>query len=386
MAYFYWCIFTLILIHYFIYPVAVNICARLKRENYIAPEINAIPYINLPTITFVIAAYNEEAVIAEKLENTIELDYPKEKIEIIVASHGSTDSTHNIVSGYSENNIMSLHSSNREGKSAALNYAVENASNEIIVFSDANNMFSKDALLYLARHFQRNDIGGVCGRKSITESNDRQAAKGDGLYWKYESAIKNSEGICKTITSADGEIFAMRKALYKPIGKEIINDDLKITFDIIQAGSCVIYEDKALSSEAASISLIDDYYVKVRMVAGGFQFINCNINALLKNPLSFLIMFFIHKVLRWVMPGLLILLVILSIPLLEDPVIGSLFFLQLLFYMLALIGLIFIKQVHKIQLLYIPTYFCLMNAAALHGLFRYLLKSQSVSWRRAKRT
>lgn len=381
----FWVFFGLIAYHYLFYPVLIKLLSLKKRIVVDIPDVMDLSDDQIPTVSFIVAAYNEEKVIEEKIRNTLSLDYPKNKIEIIIASHGSDDNTASIAKSYANDGVISLHSDKREGKTAALNYAVDVAKGDIIVFSDANNMFSVDAVKYLVRHYVDPSIGGVCGLKSIISATDRQSSEGDGLYWKYESAIKNAESKCGTITNADGEIFSLRRDLYEPMDKAIINDDLELTFDLINKGYRIVYEMKATSSELASINLIDDYFVKVRMVAGGFQALSKYFMQVMFPRSLFSWMFFSHKVLRWLMPVFLLIFFIMTILNIDYSVPLTFFYLQLVFYGLAITGYLFMKQLYSVSLFYIPLYFVMMNVAAAHGLIRHISKAQSVSWRKADR-
>lgn len=385
MAVLFWLLFGLIVYHYFIYPLIIMMMARRTQNKPVIPEINEIKEHDLPSVSFIIAAYNEAAVIEDKIKNTLGLTYPEEKFEIIVASHGSDDETADIARSFENRGIISLHSDKREGKTAALNYAVAAASGEILVFSDANNMFSDDAIKYLVRHYSDDTIGGVCGLKSIISDAGRQSSDGDGLYWKYESAIKNAESQCKTITNADGEIFSLRRELYTPMDKSIINDDQEITFNLVNKGYRIVYEMKATSSELASIDLIDDYFVKVRMVAGSYQTLHRYFWQIFFPTTFFAWMFFSHKVLRWVMPMLLISFFFVTLMTLDQTIPKIFLYLQIVFYFMALLGFIFLRKVHKLKILYVPLYFVMMNVAVAHGFIRYLKKGQTANWRKAER-
>jgi len=385
MAILFWFLCVLIIYHYFLYPAILILMAKSLKKKYTAPEIEELKEDELPTVSFIVAAYNEETVIKEKILNTLQLNYPKDKLEIIVASHGSNDNTEQLVKSFSKDGVVSLHSDKREGKTAALNYAVDAAKGDVVVFSDANNMFSLDSIKYLVRHFKNPEVGGVCGLKCIADDVNRQSSEGDGLYWKYESAIKLAESQCKTITNADGEIFSLRRNLYVNMDTRIINDDQEITFNLINQGYRIIYETKATSSELASIDLIDDYHVKVRMVAGSYQTLERYFWQVFFPTSVFAWMFFSHKVLRWTMPLLLIGFFIASIFYTESIIANVFLYLQIAFYVMALLGFLLMKQVHKIKILYIPLYFTLMNVAVAHGFIRYINKSQTGNWRKAER-
>lgn len=372
-------ILMLLIYNHFIYPGAVILLAMSRRS-----KATVKPEKVQPKVSLLIAAYNEEKVIKAKLDNSIALEYPN-LVEIIVISDGSTDSTPDIVSAYPDDRVVSLHVDARSGKSAALNRGVEIAKGEIVVFSDANNDFSANAISELVKHFVNPKVGGVTGAKKIKIEQGRQASAGDNLYWRYESAIKLAESKILSITCSDGEIFAMRRDLYQDLKPGVINDDLQLTLDLVYGGFKVLYEPEATSHESASISIIDDFWVKVRMVAGGFQAISWHWAKIFNVFLPFNIMFISHKVIRWLVPELLIALFFLSTVLLDNPVFQILFVLQLLFYGTALVGWATIGRYELPMIVYVPFYFCAMNLAALLGFFRFLSNSQTVNWRKAVR-
>lgn len=340
-----------------------------------------------PTLSFIVAAFNEEKIIRLKIENDLLLEYPKDKIEIIIVSDGSSDLTPEIVNDFRQQGIIGLHKKEREGKTAALNRAVAIAKNEILVFSDANSMFEKNALKLLVRHFHDPKIGGVSGRKSILENQARKASGGDNLFWKYESLLKQAESDIGSIPTADGEIFAMRKNLYKKIDPNIINDDMALTLNILTEGFRVIYDSEALTFEEASITLKDDFNVKSRMVYGGWQIIFLYFNFL--NPfLSFFgLQFFFHKTLRYLMWFLLPLLYFLTILNLgKNPFYLFFFFCQSLFYGASIIGFLLDGKKYNFRFFYLPYYFCNVNIAAAKGFIFFLKQKTTVDiWKKAQR-
>lgn len=372
---------SLFIYNYFIYPLAIIFLSKLRVDPHLE---NISEFSDYPKVSFIIAAYNEELVIKQKITNTLSLEYPKDKFEIIIVSDGSDDSTPDIVREYSSEGIIGLHQSARQGKSAALNRAVECSSGEIIVFSDANNDFSIDSVKMLIKHFSDESIGAVTGAKHIYESNDRQAASGDGLYWKYESSIKQAESSLGSITGADGEILALRKEMFKPIDQSKINDDAAITFDIIKSGYRMIYEKEAKAYEEASKDLIEDFNVKVRMTAGGFQTLSFEKDYLFPPTNWFSFTFISHKVLRWLAPHFLIVMLLLPVLVLYRPEMLVFFLLQISFYSLSLYGwLNRTKKLHS--LFYIPMYFSSMNLALFYGFLRYINKNTDTIWKKAER-
>jgi len=279
----------LIIYNYFMYPALIFILASLARNKNKTDKFKSEYF---PTVSIVIAAYNEENVIAAKLDNTLQLDYPKKLLQIIVVSDGSDDSTPEIAESYENQGIISLFQTPREGKSAAINRSLKHVSGEVIIFSDSNNDFSSNAIRELVKHFSDPSIAAVTGAKHIYSNENRKSATGDGLYWKYESNIKKSESTLGSITAAEGEILAVRSELMNPLNPEDINDDAAITFDLVKRGYRVLYEEKAVSLEQASRDLKDDFNVKVRMTAGGFQTIATEFSFLFPPRSWFAISFF----------------------------------------------------------------------------------------------
>lgn len=366
---------ALIAYHYVVFPLMLKVLTFFFSRPYQKDTRDE------SSVSFVIAALNEEKVLRQKMENTLALDYPSHKIQIIVVLDGSTDGSYEIIKSYEEHGVICLHEPQRRGKTAALNKALKVATGDIVVFSDANSMFDKQAIRLLLRPFSDPTIGGVCGRKGIVSNEQRAASKGDSFYWDIESAIKTMQSEIGSISTGDGEIFAIRRALYQQLPESIINDDTAITFGIINAGYRVVYEPAAITYEEASLTLKDDFNVKVRMVAGGYQSLQLYTKDLFARSPLFYVQFISHKALRWLMPVLLVLLFAANIFSLDSLFLQYLLILQLLLYFAAWIGSLF-----KIKIFYLPLYYVLMNLAALIGLFRFARKDLGVKiWKKAER-
>ncbi|MGE5086239.1 MAG: glycosyltransferase family 2 protein [Bacillota bacterium] len=376
----FWIVFVAICMHYVFFGLLVYLVSLVYRKEHKISDIQ-------PSVSFIIAAYNEERIIRETILNDLKIDYPKELIEFIVVSDGSSDSTAQIVNEFQDQGVISLHQPQRQGKTAALNRAVTMAKNEILVFSDANSMFRKDAISKLVRHFADKSIGGVCGRKSVLQHAERRASVGDNLYWRYESSLKQAESHLGSIPTADGEIFALRKSLYQMVPTALINDDLVITFNIIEQGQRVIYDQDAITEEQASITLGDDFNVKSRMVYGGIQIIS--LYKKLLNPLGswFGFQFFIHKTLRYFMWLCLALIFIFNALCFSIHSFYAVFFgLQVAFYLMAFIGYQMDKHGRTAGLFYLPYYYCNVNLAAFKGFLFFLKQRSSVDiWKKAQR-
>jgi biofilm PGA synthesis N-glycosyltransferase PgaC len=342
-----------------------------------------------PTCTLLIAAYNEEDFILEKIRNTLALEYPKDKLELLFITDGSDDGTPEILAGFPE--ITLLHQPKRMGKVDALHRAMEHIKTEIVIFTDANTILNKNALTNIARHYQDRSIGAVAGEKRIETDLEADAGTaGEGFYWRYESTLKKWDSELYTVVGAAGELFSIRTDLYQPVSNDTILDDFMISMLIAKKGYRIIYEPDAYAIETASENITEELKRKIRIAAGGIQSVirlGALLNVFKYGTLSF--QYISHRVLRWTLtPFFLIAVFILNLFLLSpdrDGLYLALFTGQILFYLLALSGFIFENKKLRIRVLFIPFYFCVMNYAVLAGLLRYYKGEQSAAWEKAKR-
>ena len=343
----------------------------------------------LPTVTLLIAAWNEEYFILRKIQNTLAIDYPKEKLQIIFITDGSTDQTPNLIANYEE--ILLLHIDDRTGKMAAIKRAIPYATGEIMVFTDANTFLNIAAVKELVKHYQNEKVGAVAGEKRIFVDKHADASSaGEGFYWKYESKLKEWDYELYSNVGAAGELFSIRTALYQPIESDTIIDDHMIAMRIAEKGYIIAYEPNAYATETASADTSEELKRKIRIAAGGIQ----SIFRLKKaaNPFNYPILTFqyiSHRVLRWtITPFLLIIVLVLNILIVfqrDSHFYGILFLAQMAFYLLSLLGLIFERRNIKIKAFFIPYYFCVMNYAVIAGMLRYYRKNQSAAWERSLR-
>jgi poly-beta-1,6-N-acetyl-D-glucosamine synthase len=336
-----------------------------------------------PAVSLVIAACNEEKTIREKLENTLRLAYPRERLEVIVAADGSTDATADIVRGYAAQGIRLLHQPQRQGKSAALARAVAHCTGDVLLFSDANTDYAPDVVQNMVKHFADPAVGGVSGRKIVLDDGQREATQGETAYWSYESSLKTWESAVGSIVTADGEIFAMRRSLFMALPASIVHDDMFLTLQMIQDGYRVVYEPAATSAEFASRTLFDEFHLKVRYASAGYQILARFRSMFLPVPTWFGLQFLSHKLLRWSAPFLLMTVFFTSAAL-DARFYQLMFWAQAAFYTAALAGLATHRRAH-VRLLYFPLYFSAMNTAALYGFVRYFIAGQSPLWRKAAR-
>jgi cellulose synthase/poly-beta-1,6-N-acetylglucosamine synthase-like glycosyltransferase len=365
---------------YAIIAVALN---KLKRTPHPDPENF------FPSVSFIVAAYNEEDFIREKIQNSLQQDYPPDKIEFIFISDGSSDDTPAIIGEHSA--IRLLHQPQRNGKSHAVNRAVASARHDILIFSDANTILNGQAVHNIVRHYRDPRVGGVAGEKKVIsqqESSD-EVGGGEGLYWKYESILKKIDSDFYSVVGAAGELFSVRRELYHPLPGNIILDDFVISLETAQKGFRIIYEPEAYAIESPSFSMKDESKRKIRIAAGGFQAIGIlsPLLAFWKQPrLSFL--YISHRVLRWTLSPLCFILAFVSNLVLagatDSTVYRVLFGAQLLFYIMAALASM-IPPSRRPGVLKLPYYFTFMNISVVLGFFRYLKGGQSAVWEKARR-
>ncbi len=348
--------------------------------------------VNLPRIAHIIAAYNEEEFIDQKIVNALSLDYPAEKMKVVVVTDGSTDRTIDITERYSA--VLHLHKPDRKGKVSAINRAVRliREDYDIFVFSDANTLINKDALIHMTRRFVNPRVGGVSGEKIVlSHSEDMVQAQGEGLYWKYESWLKRLDSDFYSIAGAAGELFSIREKLYEDIPENVILDDLYLSLLICKKGFIIPYEPRAKSTELPSSSIDDERKRRIRISAGAFQtmaMLPGLLNIFAYGKFSF--QYISHRVLRWaVCPIALPAIFLLNIIILFQG--GSMYyvftlFVQIMFYALALGGELFSDHKEGMgKLFFVPYYFVFMNISVWKGFFRFINGTQSVNWEKANR-
>lgn len=370
------------------YGVVIALLAKLRP----APVHSDDAY--RPAVSLIICAYNEEAVIADKLENSLALNYPADRLEIIVVSDGSTDRTPQLVEQYAARaggrRIVALHQPERRGKPAAANRAATVATGDILVFSDANSMYNPDAIAKMVRHFADPAVGCVAGEKRIREVAGERVSHQAGLYWRYESFLKRMDSAVWSVVGAAGEIMAVRRAVFTPPEPDSFIEDFILSMRIAGQGYRVIYEPAAISLEEAPAADADEFERKARIAAGGFQSI-VRLRGLLHPRHGMLAFQYLsHRVLRWaVVPFLLPLLAGLNLLLLPSrPVFYGLILLgQALLYGAAALGMLLKdRPLGRVKFISVPTYLVVMNLAVLAGLYRYLGGKQPVTWKKVERS
>ncbi len=382
----FWLLIALVFYTYLGYGLLLFILVRLKRLFGARPFAFDLDY--EPEVTLVIPSYNERDIIAQKARNSLELDYPRDKLRIIFITDGSTDGTPDALREIE--GIEVLHENRRAGKSAAENRAMTFVKSPIVVFCDANTMLNRESIRELVKHYSNPRVGGVSGEKRVmSKEADSASAAGEGMYWKYESTLKKWDYELYTIVGAAGELVSFRSALMTDLEEDTILDDFMQSLRICSKGYRFAYEPKAYAMETASQDVKEELKRKVRIAAGGWQSMS-RLTALL-NPfrhftLSF--QYISHRVLRWsvsafALPIIFILNVVLALQ--ENILYQSLLVLQILFYSMGMLGWSLENRKIRVKVLFIPYYFIIMNYAVFAGFFRWLSKGQKSTWERAKR-
>jgi biofilm PGA synthesis N-glycosyltransferase PgaC len=353
------------------YPVLIGLLARYARRPVRQVAIT-------PRVTLLIPAYNEAAVVARKIENSLALDYPPEQLEIAVVTDGSNDGTVDIVAGYADQGVHLYHQPQRQGKMAAVNRVMPLVGGEIVVLSDANAMIGGEALRSLVRNFADPSVGGVAGEKQVLGG-------GEGLYWRYESFLKRCDSALSSVMGAAGELFAIRRSLFEPPPPDALIDDFVMSLRLVEAGWRVMYEAEAIATEEPSPTLAGEWRRRVRIAAGGFQSIRW-LPGLLSPARGWVAwQYFSHRVLRWAAtPFLLPAVYGLNLLLLGLPFYRLIFLAQTTLYAAALLGYVLARRGIQRGPFHAAFYFCFTNVAALAGFWRYVTGTQPVTWAKAR--
>jgi len=369
-----WSLSTLLYI-YLGYPLLVWALARVFGR---APMRRQ----GIPAVSLLIPAYNEAAHIEQKLRNSLSLDYPKGRLEIVVASDGSTDRTNAIVERFRSQGVRLLAMQDHIGKAAMLGRTVPLVRGEIVVFSDVSSELAREALRELVQNFADRRVGCVSGLYRLKESGDLRA-EGEGWYWRYETFLKRQESRLHSILGAHGAFYAIRKSLFQQLTGRSINDDYLIPMHIVEQGYRAVYEPRAIAWELEAASLRGEFARRRRIAVG-----NCQQIVELRRLLSpwygwVAFCFFSHKVLRTLAPLFMIAVFVTSCWL-PQPFAAVALTVQTLFYGSAWLGYVCQRRGLKIRWLFAPLYFCLGNLAMLAGLLKFCFSRRRLVWERAR--
>jgi cellulose synthase/poly-beta-1,6-N-acetylglucosamine synthase-like glycosyltransferase len=376
----FWLCTALVVYVYAAYPALLWVLARLFGVTATRPKRLPLPFVSV-----VIAAHNEERVIQQRLDNLLALDYPADRLEILIASDGSTDHTCEIVRQCPSPRVRLLDFTVNRGKTAVLNDAVQQAKGEIILLSDANTMLDRRAARRMAYWFGDPRVGVVCGRLVLVDSSTGENA--DGVYWKYETFLKIREARLGALLGANGALYAIRRSLFPNPPDRIAVDDFVIPLLAQMRSGCrIVYEADAVAYEETPAEIRSEFARRSRIGAGGFQ--SLSLLWPLLNPLRgwIALAFASHKVLRWVCPFFLLGAAIASTALIVRPLYLMAVVGQLALYGVALAVYLWPGLGSTSRIARLPTLFTAMNLALLAGFVRWISGRQAGVWERTARS
>jgi len=380
----FWMCILILIYPYLAYPLLLWIITMLRSKPIQKGTIR-------PRVSVIIAAHNEEKVIEDRLRNLKEIDYPRDKLEIIIVSDGSTDRTNQEITAFKENHpeieVILDYEPVRVGKTGAIYRGVQRASGEILIFSDANTQFDRFAIQKLVNCFNDEKVGGASGQVRIAKKPGLATSQGEGLYWRIEDFIKRKESQIHSVMGADGSIYAIRKQLFTPLETGVAySDDFIISMQVIPQGYRLVYEPEAIAMEESSRDFRSEFQRKIRSTSGGLHGYQKLWQQGMLNPFKSPIWWQLisHRVIRFAVPWAMIMAFVSNICLVT-PLYRVLFMLQMVFYLLVLGGLFLPWSIGKKKLFYIPTYFSLMHMMFILSLFRFLRGRTEIMWEKKGR-
>jgi cellulose synthase/poly-beta-1,6-N-acetylglucosamine synthase-like glycosyltransferase len=384
----------LFILFYTFVGYALSLYVLLKIKKILSPKkVLDFDFSYEPDVCLFVTAFNEKDYVKQKVENSFSLDYPKEKIQYVWITDGSDDGTPDLLRNYDVLEVY--HLPERRGKMHAMNRGVKFVKAPIIIFSDTNTILGKQSIREIVAKFSNSKTGCVAGEKRIVQKDaDSAAGAGEGLYWKFESWVKKMDAELNSAVGAVGELFAIRTELFEDVEEDTLLDDFMISLRIAQKGYHIAYTPNAYAEETASLNVQEELKRKIRIAAGGIQTI-FRLKGLL-NPFRSGILswqYFSHKVLRWTLAPISLLLILpvnLLIVWLQNGWTNFGFYtialyIQILCYLLAVVGWYFENRKLRFKLIFIPYYFASINYAAIRGIIRYFKGKQSVNWEKSKR-
>ena len=388
---FFWTALFIVFYTYMGYGILLYLIVYLKRLFKGKPVKAVLPsYSDLPAVTLMICAYNEQDIVKMKMRNTRELDYPKEKLKVMWVTDGSNDSTNELLQAYDE--VTIAFKPERMGKTAALNHGISLVDTEIVVMTDANTILNASAIKEIVRAFANPKVACVAGEKRVMARHEGEtAAEGEGMYWKYESTLKSLDSELFSTMGAAGELCAIRTSLYEDMPSDTLLDDFIMSMRLVDKGYKTAYVPDAYAMEYGSADMTEESKRKRRIAAGGLQSIARLLPML--NPLHHPIATFqyiSHRVLRWsITPFALISLIPLNAALVmlkAGTVYTVIWIFQILFYLAAFCGWYLTNKGHKTKFLSVPYYFLFMNINIFKGISYLKSHRSSGTWEKARRS
>ncbi len=355
------------------YPLIIWVLGKLHPFKYAGGSVT-------PTISIIISAFNEEKNIIQKIENTLALEYPKDKMEILIGSDGSTDSTAEKIKQYKGNKVLFFDCKANRGKTAVQNDLVEKSEGEILIFTDASSFLKADSIKALVSHFADDKIGCVAGKMRFVDLEKNITTQSQGLYWRYEIFIRKMEARLGSLIGVDGPLYAIRSDCYVPLASNMISD-LMAPLLVLEKGKKVVWDQNAIVDEEPTTQTTQEFKTRRRITLRGMVALweHRHILNPFKQPfLSFQI--FSHKIIRWFVGMLVIMNGIACIPFASNWLFRLYLLLYALFFVAAAMGWMVEKTGIKFKPLTVPYYFCLVNFAATMGIIDFLRKKQAISW------
>jgi cellulose synthase/poly-beta-1,6-N-acetylglucosamine synthase-like glycosyltransferase len=373
----FWSAAGLCLYAYAGYPVLLWLWTRGRGELWSGVVGGAMT----PDLSVMLPAHNEESVLARRIDNLLNLRYPQGQLQVVVGLDGCTDGSAQIAAAYAARGVIVIDRQERGGKTSLLNEMVAASSGQVLVYTDANCVYEEDALLHLVSPFQQPEIGCVIGELKYENEDDPTVGSGEGLYWRFENAIKSMESRLGSTVVANGSIYAMRRDLFKPL-PGWISDDSVNPLRVLAAGHKVVFQRQAVAREKAALQLREEFNRKSRMVTRQLGS-HLYMRGFLWPPRPLLAFRLAsHKLLRWLVPVFIIVALIANLLLLPDPVYVMTLLLLGSGIAAGVVGGIQLSTGHRPpRLLRLAAYFWIVNLAALKGLVDFIRGRQRAVWR-----
>ncbi len=379
----FWFSLGLILYTYVFYPIALVLVARVTRSS----AGNSTPWSELtddalPAVTVIISAYNEEDCISDRLKNLLALDYPQNKLNVLIGSDGSRDNTAKEVAPFVSDQIQFIDFEINRGKASVLNDLVKAAETELLVFSDANTDFMPNAIRELVKHFSDSRVIAVSGELQVEDTSQHK----ESFYWRLEQKMKQSEGHLDALLGANGAIYALRKMAFVELPPDTIIDDFEVVMTAAMDGGRVVYEPKAVAIEEAAPGLADEYMRRVRIGLGNYRAMFRHPEYLIAASFRRAFCYFSHKIVRWSVPLFMILVFLTSLILATNSVFFRWIFVAQIIGYVILYGVYLTRdRVAWPSVVQLPLHLLTLNIALAHGFVRYVSGHGGGTWARTRR-
>ncbi|MCZ7557219.1 MAG: glycosyltransferase family 2 protein [Bacteroidia bacterium] len=371
-----------ILTTYVVYPLLIALYARFFPRRWKTDE-NA-----LPPVTMLVAAYNEAEVLEEKIRNFLAMDYPPDRLRLLIGSDGSTDGTQELLDRLCDGERVRYFAFGRGGKMKTVNQLATQVTTPYIIFSDANTMYHPQAARKLLRHFADDSIGGVCGKLVLRPVNESSGGRGEHTYWSFENLIKQWEGNAATTLGATGGIYAIRTEFFEPQPEEgYVADDFLLPMRILLRGKRFVFDGEALATEDTMPDMRREYHRKIRVAISTFNAMRELRPRLHELPFSVRLMLFGHKTLRWLVPFFLVAILLSAALLASLPWVWNWVLIpSVIFSVLALLAYVAESFGKRLGVLSLPLYFISINVALLVGWWKFLSGAKASTWERSPRS